>query len=101
MKLVDMSFLDFFCRELVRRALDKKTDKGRTGCFFAECQYSRHSTKREPLPSVTVALGKVSVAVTWHRDGDFSLLSTKWHSTKSLPSARQKVIGIEAAIADV
>jgi hypothetical protein len=68
MKLIDMSFLGFFCWELVRRALDKETDKGRTGCFFAECQYSRHSTKREPLLSVTVALGKVSVAVTWHRD---------------------------------
>jgi hypothetical protein len=45
-------------------------------------------------------LGKGSVTVTWRRDGDFSLPSTKWHSTKSLPSARQKVLGKEA-VADV
>jgi hypothetical protein len=45
-------------------------------------------------------LGKGSITVTWRRDGDFSLPSTKWHSTKSLPSARQKVLGKEA-IADV
>jgi hypothetical protein len=38
-----------------------------------------------------VALGTVSVAVTWRRDDDFSLLSTEWHSAKSLSSARQKV----------
>jgi hypothetical protein len=46
------------------------------------------------------ALGKGSVTVTWRRDGDFSLPSAKWHSTKSLPSARQKVLGKEA-VADV
>jgi hypothetical protein len=46
------------------------------------------------------ALGKGFVTVTWHRDGDFSLPSAKWHSTKSLPSARQKVLGKEA-VADV
>jgi hypothetical protein len=51
--------------------------KAPTGCFFVECQYSGHSTKSEPLSSVTVALGKVSVAVTWRRDGDFALPSTK------------------------
>jgi hypothetical protein len=45
-------------------------------------------------------LGKGSVTVTWRRDGDFSLPSTKWHSAKSLPSARQKVLGKEA-VADV
>jgi hypothetical protein len=45
-------------------------------------------------------LGKGSVTVTWHRDDDFSLPSTKWHSANSLPSARQKVLGKEA-VADV
>jgi hypothetical protein len=45
-------------------------------------------------------LGKGSVTVTWRRDDDFSLPSTKWHSAKSLPSARQKVLGKEA-ITDV
>jgi hypothetical protein len=45
-------------------------------------------------------LGKGSVTVTWHRDGDFSLPSTQWHSTNSLSSARQKVLGKETA-ADV
>jgi hypothetical protein len=45
-------------------------------------------------------LGKGSVSVTWRRDGDFSLPSTKWHSANSLPSAQQKVIGKEA-VADV
>jgi hypothetical protein len=33
-------------------------------------------------------------------NGDFSLPSAKWHSTKSLPSARQKVLGKET-VADV
>jgi hypothetical protein len=45
-------------------------------------------------------LGKGSVTVTWRRDDDFSLPSTKWHSAKSLPSVRQKVLGKEA-VADV
>jgi hypothetical protein len=45
-------------------------------------------------------LGKGSVTVTWRRDDDFSLSSTKWHSAKSLPSARQKILGKEA-VADV
>jgi hypothetical protein len=46
------------------------------------------------------ALDKGSVTVTWRREGDFSLSSAKWHSAKSLPSARQKVLGKEA-VADV
>jgi hypothetical protein len=46
------------------------------------------------------ALGEGSVTVTWRRDGDFSLPSAKWHSAKSLPSARQKVLGKDA-VADV
>jgi hypothetical protein len=46
------------------------------------------------------ALGKGSVTVTWRRDGDFSLPSAVWHSAKSLPSARQIVLGKEA-VADV
>jgi hypothetical protein len=45
-------------------------------------------------------LGKGSVTVTWRRDGDFSLSSTKSHSANCLPSARQKVLGKEA-VADV
>jgi hypothetical protein len=43
-------------------------------------------------------LGKGSVTVTWRHDGDFSLPSDKWHSTNSLPSARQKVLGKEAVV---
>ena len=46
------------------------------------------------------ALGKVSVTVTWRRDGDFSLPSAIRHSAKPLPSARQIVLGKEA-VADV
>jgi hypothetical protein len=46
------------------------------------------------------ALDKGSVTVTWRRDGDFSLLSVIWHSAKSLPSARQIVLGKEV-VADV
>jgi hypothetical protein len=45
-------------------------------------------------------LGKGSVTVTWRRDDDFSLPSTKWHSANSLPSARQKVLG-KVVVADV
>jgi hypothetical protein len=63
--------------------------------FFAERQ---HSTKSEPLPSVTVAVSKVSVAVIRRRDGDFSLLRVTWHSAKSLSSARQKSIRQKAVV---
>jgi hypothetical protein len=45
-------------------------------------------------------LGKGSITVTWRRDGDFSLPSVRWHSAKSLSSARQKVLGKEV-VADV
>jgi hypothetical protein len=45
-------------------------------------------------------LGKESVTITLRRDGDFSLPSVKWHSTNSLPSAQQKVLGKEV-VADV
>jgi hypothetical protein len=37
---------------------------------------------------------------TWHRDDDFSLPSTRWHSAKSLPSVQQKVLDKEA-VADI
>jgi hypothetical protein len=57
-----------------------------------------HWTSLCRVPKKT--LGKGSVTVTWRRDGDFSLPSAKWHSAKSLPSARQKVLGKEA-VADV
>jgi hypothetical protein len=50
------------------------------------------------VPQTT--LGKGFVTVTWRRDGDFSLPSAIWHSAKSLPSARQIVLGKEA-VADV
>jgi hypothetical protein len=64
--------------------------------FFAEGRYRRHSAKREPLPSVIVALGKVFVAVTCRYNDDFSLPRARWHSAKVLSSARQKVLGKEA-----
>jgi hypothetical protein len=70
--------------------LGEGTDKGSTGCFFAECQYNRQSAKSEPLPSVTIALGKVLVALTCRRDGDFSLSRDTCHS--SIPSDRQKAL---------
>jgi hypothetical protein len=50
------------------------------------------------VPKKTLVKGPITV--TWHRDGDFSLPSTKWHSANSLPSARQKVLGKEV-VADV
>ena len=45
-------------------------------------------------------LDKDSIIVTWRRDNDFSLPSTRRHSAKSLSSARQKVLGKEV-VADV
>jgi hypothetical protein len=65
---------------------------GPTGAVFAERHDSRHSVKLASLPSAKED--------TRQRIGDFSLPSTKWHSAKSLPSARQKVLGKEA-VADV
>jgi hypothetical protein len=60
-----------------------------------------HTRQNWPLCRVPQnALGKESVTVTWRRDGYFSLPSSKWHSAKSLPSARQKVLGKEV-VADV
>jgi hypothetical protein len=43
-------------------------------------------------------LGKGSVTVTWRHDDDFSLLSTRWHSTKLLLSVRQKVFDKETVV---
>jgi hypothetical protein len=54
--------------------------------FFAEC-HLRHSAK---TPSLSPR----------HRDDDFSLPSTVWHSAKSVSSAREKVLDKEA-FADV
>jgi hypothetical protein len=45
-----------------------------------------------------VTLGKVFVTVTWHRDSDFALPRTRWHSAKSLSSAQQKVLGKEVVV---
>jgi hypothetical protein len=91
------------CRELVQLSIGKDRTftecllihsaqvltKVSTGSFFAECCDSRHSAKSKPSPSVTGTLGKVSIAVTGRRVGDFSLSRARWHSTKSLPSTRQ------------
>jgi hypothetical protein len=68
-----------FCAECIRRHSAKSN-------FFAEC-HLRHSAK-------TLSLSPR------HRDDGFSLPSTVWHSTKSVPSAREKVLGKEA-FADV
>ena len=57
-----------------RKTLDK-------GNYFAECHLG-HSAK---TPSLSPR----------RRDGGFSLSSTSWHSTKSLPSVREKVLGKE------
>jgi hypothetical protein len=40
-------------------------------------------------------LSKDSIAVTWHRDDDFSLQSNSWHSAKTLLSVQQKVLSKE------
>jgi hypothetical protein len=50
---------------LIRSAKDLV--KGPTGSFLAECQYSGHSAKSEPLPSVTLwtlDIGSVAVMAT-------------------------------------
>jgi hypothetical protein len=57
--------------------------------------------QRFPLCRVSLStLGKISITVTCCHDGDFSLPSTRWHSTKALPSVRQKVLSKEV-IADI
>jgi hypothetical protein len=78
--------LRVLCRVPVRQTLGTGTGGG------------AHWTSLCRVPQKT--LGKGSVTVTWRRDGDFSLPSAKCHSAKSLPSARQKVLGKEA-VADV
>jgi hypothetical protein len=80
--------------------LGKGNSKGAHVGFFVEGQYRRHSVKRDPLSSVTLALGKVSVIATWRHDNNFSLARTRWHLSKSLSGARQKVLGKEV-VADV
>jgi hypothetical protein len=49
---------------------------------------------------VQQTLDKEAVTVTWRRDDDFSLSSTRWHSIKYLSSAQQKILGKEV-IAEV
>jgi hypothetical protein len=77
----------------------KELVKGPTGSFFAECQYSGHSAKNEPLLSVALwALGKGFVAVSWRRGNDFSLPSTgdTWQSIYRVPD--KKVLCKEAVV---
>jgi hypothetical protein len=56
------------------------------GNSFAECHLGHWAKTSSPSPR--------------RRNGGFSLPSTSWHSTKSLPSAREKVLGKEG-FADV
>jgi hypothetical protein len=87
----------FLCR-VSTRALGTGTGGG---AHWTSLCRGPHTRQNWPLCRVPQnALGKGSVTVTWRRDGDFSLPSAKWHSAKSLPSARQKVLGKEA-VADV
>jgi hypothetical protein len=72
-----------FCRALGKVLLSVTSS-------FTECRTlgtEKHSVKTSsPSPR--------------HRDGGFSLPSTSWHSAKSVPSAREKVLGKEG-FADV
>ena len=43
--------------------------------------------------SAGLTLVKGSITVTWCHHDDFSLQSVKWHLTKTLPSARNKILG--------
>jgi hypothetical protein len=71
--------------------LDKGTSKwAHMVFFFAEGRSIRHSAK-EPLPSVTVALNKVSVTVTWRRDGDFFFAECPTKSTRQRSRCRYAV----------
>jgi hypothetical protein len=98
-------------------ALGKEPRPGHRYRFFAECTGSGTRQKStlyrvsykalgkesdmgtpltDSLPSAgRQTLGKDAVSVIWRRDGCFSLPSTSWHSAKSLPSAREKVLGKE------
>jgi hypothetical protein len=80
------------------RALGTGTGGGAHWTSLCREPYTRQNWPLCRVPQN--ALGKGSVTVTWRRNGDFSLPSAKWHSAKSLPSARQKVLGKEA-VADV
>jgi hypothetical protein len=74
---------------LIRSAKDLV--KGPTGSFLAECQYSGHSAKSEPLPSVTLwalDIGSVVVMATflYQVSADTRQSPVKKYSTKkSLP----------------
>jgi hypothetical protein len=72
---------------VAHRALGKEPDKGTRWRILCRVLDGRHSVKT-PSPSPR------------RRDGGFSLPSTIWHSAKSVPSARQKVLGKEG-FADV
>jgi hypothetical protein len=80
------------------RALGTGTGGGAHWTSLCREPYTRQNWPLCRVPQN--ALGKGSVTVTWRRNGDFSLPSAKWHSAKSLPSARQKILGKEA-VADV
>jgi hypothetical protein len=95
--------------------LDKEPRPGHWYMFFAKCSGSGTRQRsmlyrvpykalgKEPDMGTPLAdslssadrqtLGKDAVSVTRRRDSGFSLPSTSWHSTKSWPSAREKVLG--------
>jgi hypothetical protein len=73
---------------------------------FAEC-HTEHSAKnptKGPCWQILCRVlagrhsAKVSSPSPRRRDGDFSLPSTAWHSTKSVSSVREKVLGKEAFV---
>jgi hypothetical protein len=73
---------------------------GPIGAFFVECEANRHSTKASSFLSVIDYTRQIFVIVTCRCHGDFSLPSTRWHSTNSLLSARHYALCKEV-VADV
>jgi hypothetical protein len=63
----------------------KETDKGGHWSLFCRAL-------------VQQTLDKCFVNITWGCDGLFSLPDTRWQSTKSLPSARHKVLDKETVV---
>jgi hypothetical protein len=88
------------CR-VSHRALGKEPDKGTHWQILCRVLAGRQSAKSNFFTEcIRIHLANVSSPSPWRHDGDFSLPSTVWHSAKSLPSAREKVLGKEV-FADV
>jgi hypothetical protein len=92
---------DTLCRVPVEQHSAKRLTKGPAdGSFVERCPVGTRQRGNFLAECIRRHSAKTSSPSPRRRDGGFSLSSTTWHSVKSVPSAREKVLSKEG-FADV